>query len=156
MGYSMDPLSLVIPFFVTARAVSHSVQMHDRYYEEYHKWNWNKEKAIIAAFAELFVPTMSGIITDALGMLAIVVVPVVILQRIAISASIWVASVAISELLLNPIVYYYLKAPDKEKVLTREKGGFQRLMDCLLDVDRTTQRMRKLSWRFGSLPFYCR
>ena len=129
MGFAMDPLALVIPFFVTARAVSHSVQMHDRYYEEYHKWNWDKEKAIVAAFAELFVPTMSGIVTDALGMLAIVVVPVVILQRIAISASVWVASVAISELLLNPIVYYYLKAPERENVLTREKGIFQRVMN---------------------------
>ncbi len=126
MGFAMDPLALVIPFFVTARAVSHSVQMHDRYYEEYHKWNWDKEKAIVAAFAELFVPTMSGIVTDALGMLAIVVVPVVILQRIAISASVWVASVAISELLLNPIIYFYLKAPEKENVLNREKGIFQR------------------------------
>lgn len=128
MGFAMDPLALVIPFFVTARAVSHSVQMHDRYYEEYKKWNWDKEKAIIAAFAELFVPTMSGIITDALGMLAIVVVPVVILQRIAISASVWVASVAISELLLNPIVYYYLKAPEKENVEMREEGIFQRIV----------------------------
>jgi predicted RND superfamily exporter protein len=130
MGFAMDPLALVIPFFVTARAVSHSVQMHDRYYEEYHKWNWDKEKAIIAAFAELFVPTMSGIITDALGMLAIVVVPVVILQRIAISASVWVGSVAISELLLNPIVYYYLKAPEKENVLNREQGIFQRFCNA--------------------------
>lgn len=129
MGFSMDPLALVIPFFVTARAVSHSVQMHERYYEEYRKWNWDKEKAIIAAFAELFVPTTSGIITDALGMLAIVVVPVVILQKIAISASIWVASVAISELLLNPIVYYYLKAPEKENVLNRETGIFQRIIN---------------------------
>ena len=130
MGFAMDPLALVIPFFVTARAVSHSVQMHDRYYEEYHKWNWDKEKAIIAAFAELFVPTMSGIVTDALGMLAIVVVPVVILQRIAISASVWVASVAISELLLNPIIYYYLKAPEKENVLRREEGIFQRICNA--------------------------
>jgi uncharacterized protein len=130
MGYSMDPLALVIPFFVTARAVSHSVQMHDRYYEEYRKWNWDKEKAIVASFAELFVPTMSGIITDALGMLVIIIVPVVILQNIAISASIWVASVAISELLLNPIVYYYLKAPEKEKVLKREVGIFQRVMNA--------------------------
>lgn len=130
MGFAMDPLALVIPFFVTARAVSHSVQMHERYYEEYKKWNWNKEKAIIAAFAELFVPTMSGIITDALGMLAIVVVPVVILQRIAISASVWVASVAISELLLNPIVYYYLKAPERENVEGREEGIFQRIISA--------------------------
>lgn len=130
MGFAMDPLALVIPFFVTARAVSHSVQMHERYYEEYKKWNWNKEKAIIAAFAELFVPTMSGIITDALGMLAIVVVPVVILQRIAISASVWVASVAISELLLNPIVYYYLKAPERDNVEGREEGAFQRFVSA--------------------------
>ena len=128
IGFPMDPLSLVIPFFVTARAVSHSVQMHDRYYEEYHRQNWNKHKAIVASFAELFEPTMSGIVTDALGMLVIILVPVVILQRIAISASIWVISVAISELILNPIVYYYLKAPEKENVLTREEGIFQRIV----------------------------
>ena len=129
MGFSMDPLALVIPFFVTARAVSHSVQMHERYYEEYRRWHWNKEKAIIAAFAELFVPTLSGIITDALGMLVIVIVPVVILQKIAISASIWVGSVAVSELLMNPIVYYYLKAPTREKVIAREEGWLQTFAD---------------------------
>jgi predicted RND superfamily exporter protein len=128
MGFAMDPLALVIPFFVTARAVSHSVQMHERYYDEYYKWNWDKEKAIVAAFAELFVPTTSGIVTDALGMLVIIIVPVVILQNIAISASIWVTSVAISELLLNPIIYYYLKAPEKENVINRLNGPFQRLM----------------------------
>ncbi|MGH9200797.1 MAG: efflux RND transporter permease subunit, partial [Vicinamibacterales bacterium] len=126
IGFPMDPLSLVIPFFVTARSVSHSVQMHDRYYEEYHRHNWNKEQAIVAAFAELFEPTLSGIITDALGMLVIVLVPVVILQRIAISASIWVAAIVVSELVMNPIIYYYLKAPHKEKVLIREDGIFQR------------------------------
>lgn len=128
MGFAMDPLALVIPFFVTARAVSHSVQMHERYYEEYRRCNWNKEQAIVSAFAELFVPTLSGIITDSLGMLVIIIVPVVILQRIAISASIWVASVAISELLLNPVVYYYLRAPDRQKVIKREEGWFQNLI----------------------------
>ncbi|MGH7960250.1 MAG: efflux RND transporter permease subunit [Candidatus Binatia bacterium] len=124
MGFAMDPLALVIPFFVTARAVSHSVQMHERYYDEYRKQNWDKEKAIIASFAELFVPTTSGIITDALGMLVIIVVPVVILQNIAISASVWVTSVAISELLLNPIVYYYLKAPERANVIRRQEASW--------------------------------
>ncbi len=126
-GFALDPLALVIPFFVTARAVSHSVQMHERYYEEYHKQNWHKERAIVGAFAELFVPTLSGIITDSLGMLVIIIVPVAILQKIAIWASIWVATVAISELLLNPIVYYYLRAPEQHKVLKREEGFFQRM-----------------------------
>jgi len=153
MGFAMDPLALVIPFFITARSVSHSVQMHDRYYEEYHKWNWDKERAIIAAFAELFVPTLSGIITDALGMLAIIVVPVVILQRIAISASIWVASIAISELLLNPSIYYYLKAPEKENVLNRESGPFQRIMNTLATwvVVPRNARLIIIVWVVGAL-----
>lgn len=128
VGFAMDPLALVIPFFVTARAVSHSVQMHDRYYEEYMRNGWVKEKAIIAAFAELFVPTLSGIITDALGMLVIIVVPVPILQKIAIFASVWVATVAVSELLLNPIVYYYLRPPERENVERRERGIFKRMV----------------------------
>ena len=156
MGFAMDPLALVIPFFVTARAVSHSVQMHERYYEEYCKWNWNKEKAIIAAFAELFVPTLSGIVTDSLGMLVIIIVPVVILQRIAISASIWVASVAISELLLNPIVYYYLKAPDIEKVQKREEGWFQNIIGICASWIVVPRNARIIMSLFGSSPFWSR
>jgi len=31
--------------------------MHDRYYEEFERHDWNQRKAIVAAFAELFVPT---------------------------------------------------------------------------------------------------
>ncbi|MGH7822054.1 MAG: efflux RND transporter permease subunit, partial [Candidatus Binatia bacterium] len=129
MGYSLDPLALVIPFFVTARAVSHSVQMHDRYYEEYRRNGWRKREAIVDAFANLFRPTLAGIVTDGLGMLVIFIVQVPILQMIAVSASLWVASVAVSELLLNPIVYFYLRAPRKDVVEARERGWLRRSMD---------------------------
>jgi uncharacterized protein len=129
MGFPIDPLALVIPFFATARALSHSVQMHDRYYEEYRRSGWNKRRAIVASFAELFVPSLSGIVTDALGLLVIILVPIVILQRIAIWSSIWVLSVAISELILNPIVYDYLKPPEPSRVTQREHGLFQRFVN---------------------------
>lgn len=126
IGFALDPLLLVMPFLITARAVSHSVQMHDRYYEEFARHGWNKRKAIVAAFAELFVPTFSGITTDALGVLVILLVPVVMLQKLAITAAFWIFAITISELLLNPIVYYYLKAPEPEIVLVRESGVFRR------------------------------
>lgn len=134
IGLPFDPLALVIPFFITARAVSHSVQMHDRYYEEFEKSGWDKEKAIVGAFAELFVPTLSGILTDAIGILAILLVPILMLQKLAISASFWILAITVSELLLNPIVYHYLKAPDKETVLSREKGWFRNLIFSVTDV----------------------
>jgi len=125
IGLALDPLMLVMPFLITARAVSHAIQMHDRYYEEFEKSGWHKRRAIVASFGELFVPTLSGISTDAFGVLVILLVPVIMLQKLAITASWWILAITISEMLLNPIVYYYLKAPEPELVVMRERGGFR-------------------------------
>jgi len=125
IGFSLDPLMLVMPFLITARAVSHAIQMHDRYYEEFEKSGWHKRRAIVASFGELFVPTLSGITADAFGVMVILLVPVVMLQKLAITASWWILAITISEMLLNPIVYYYLKAPEPELVVMRERGGFR-------------------------------
>ncbi|MBX3025643.1 MMPL family transporter [bacterium] len=135
IGLALDPLMLVMPFLITARAVSHAIQMHDRYYEEFEKSGWHKRRAIVASFGELFVPTLSGISTDAFGVLVILLVPVIMLQKLAITASWWILAITISEMLLNPIVYYYLKAPEPELVILRERGGFRKL------INRFVQRL---------------
>lgn len=133
IGFALDPLMLVMPFLITARAVSHSVQMHDRYYEELEKSGWHKRRAIVAAFAELFVPTLSGITTDALGVLVILLVPVIMLQKLAITASFWIFAITVSELLLNPIVYDYLKAPEPALVVSRNQGVFRQTVVAAVD-----------------------
>jgi predicted RND superfamily exporter protein len=133
IGFALDPLILVMPFLITARAVSHAIQMHDRYYEEYERHDWNQRKAIVAAFAELFVPTFSGIATDALGVLVIILVPITMLRNLAVVASWWILAITVAELLLNPIVYYYLRAPDPEVVLAREKGWYRALINRVTD-----------------------
>jgi predicted RND superfamily exporter protein len=133
IGMSLDPLILVMPFIITARAVSHAIQMHDRYYEEYERHNWNQRQAIVAAFAELFVPTTSAIATDAFGVLVIVLVPVVMLQKLAIVSSFWILAITVAELLLNPIVYYYLRPPDPEVVLQRDRGWYKSAVNQATD-----------------------
>jgi len=133
IGFALDPLILVMPFLITARAVSHAIQMHDRYYEEYERHNWNQRAAIVAAFAELFVPTFSGILTDAFGVLVVMLVPIVMLRKLAIVASWWILAITISEMLLNPIVYYYLRAPDPDVVMAREKGWYRNLINRVTD-----------------------
>src|SRR5262249_27774321 len=134
IGLALYPLMLVRPFLTTARAVSHAIQMHDRYYEEFEKSGWHKRRAIVAAFPELFVPTLSGITTDAFGVLVILLVPVVMLQKLAITASWWILAITISEMLLNPIVYYYLKPPEPELVVMRERGGFRKAINRFVGV----------------------
>ena len=130
LGFGLDPLVLVIPFLITARAVSHSVQMHDRYYEEFYRLR-DKEKAILSSFSELFVPSLSGILTDAFGVLVILLVPVLFLQKLAITASFWIAAIIVSELMLNPIVYYYLEPPRIEVIERREHGFFKRMLQSI-------------------------
>ncbi len=130
LGFGLDPLVLVIPFLITARAVSHSVQMHDRYYEEFYRLR-DKERAILSSFSELFVPSLSGILADAFGVLIILLVPVLFLQRLAITASFWIAAIIVSELILNPIVYYYLDPPRIEVIERREHGWFKRLLQSI-------------------------
>jgi predicted RND superfamily exporter protein len=133
IGFTLDPLILVMPFLITARAVSHAIQMHDRYYEEFERHDWNQRKAIVAAFAELFVPTFSGILTDAFGVLVIMLVPVVMLRNLAIVASWWILAITVAELLLNPIVYYYLRAPDPDLVMARDRGWYKALINRFTD-----------------------
>jgi len=152
IGLALDPLMLVMPFLITARAVSHAIQMHDRYYEEFEKSGWHKRRAIVASFGELFVPTLSGISTDAFGVLVILLVPVIMLQKLAITASWWILAITISEMLLNPIVYYYLKAPEPELVLLRERGGFRRGINRFVNVllTRTGMTVTVVAWLAAS------
>ena len=44
-GLNLDPLVLVIPLLISARAHSHSVQSMERYHEEYHRLRDRNEHA---------------------------------------------------------------------------------------------------------------
>jgi hypothetical protein len=70
LGFNLDPLVLVIPIFLTARALSHSVQSMDRYHEEYHRLG-DKNAAIVESYSHLFAPAIASIVTDGMGLLII-------------------------------------------------------------------------------------
>lgn len=110
LGFNLDPLVLVIPIFLTARALSHSVQSMDRYHEEYHRLK-NKEKAIVVSYSHLFAPAIASIVTDGIGLLIVAVAPIPLIQKIAIFASFWVISIFISVVTLHPIILSYIDPP---------------------------------------------
>ncbi len=110
LGFNLDPLVLVIPIFLTARALSHSVQSMDRYHEEYYRLR-NREQAIIVSYERLFEPAMSGILCDGLGLLIVSVAPIPLIQKVAIFASFWIVSIFISVVTLHPIILAFIKPP---------------------------------------------
>ncbi len=113
LGFNLDPLVLVIPVFLTARALSHSVQSMDRYHEEFYK-SHDKEKAIIDSYGHLFPPAIASIITDGIGLLVVAVAPIPLIQKVAIFASFWVVSIFISVVTLHPIILKVIDPPSEE------------------------------------------
>lgn len=110
MGYNFDPLVIVVPFIISARALSHSVQVVERYMEEFEE---KKERSLAAlgTFKGLFGPGMVAIVTDAAGVFLVYTTPIPLLQKLAVMGGFWVLSIIISDLIFNPILLSYLPAP---------------------------------------------
>jgi predicted RND superfamily exporter protein len=111
MGYQLEPLVLVIPMLITARAVSHSVQFVERFYEEYERLNGDKYEAIVQSMAELLLPGTLAIITDSFGILVIYVSSIALMKKVALVGAFWALSIAVTEMLLNRLMIAYFPAP---------------------------------------------
>ncbi len=117
MGYQLEPLVLVIPMLITARAVSHSVQFVERFYEEYERLE-DKHEAVISSMAELLLPGTLAIITDAFGIFVIGVSSIALMQKVASFGAFWALSIAVTEMLLNRLMIAYFPAPSSTKHYT--------------------------------------
>jgi predicted RND superfamily exporter protein len=111
MGYQIEPLVLVIPMVITARAISHSVQFVERFYEEYERLNGDKEEAVVLSMAELLIPGFLGILADAIGIIVIGVSSIALMKKVAIFGAFWSISIIFTEMLLNRLMIMYLPSP---------------------------------------------
>jgi predicted RND superfamily exporter protein len=103
LGYNLDPLTLVIPFLITARAMSHGIQLVERYYLEAQHATDNHDAAR-RTFETLFRPGTLGIVSDAVGLLLISLGSSPINVKLGIYASIWAGSVVLTVLITVPLV----------------------------------------------------
>jgi len=110
LGLNLDPLVLVIPIFLTARALSHSVQSMDRYHEEYHRLH-DKHAAIVESYSHLFPPAIASILADGFGILIVAIAPIPLIQKVAVFSSFWVISIFVSVVTLHPIILSVINPP---------------------------------------------
>ncbi len=122
VGLTFDPLILVIPMIITARSVSHTVQMAERFFEDYEVMlprydnpTQAKIEAATVAMSELIVPGTLGIITDVAGLLVIMVTSIPQMRDLAIFGAFWVASIIMTVEILHPIIICYLPAPSEHE-----------------------------------------
>ena len=109
-GYNLDPLMLVVPFLISARAMSHGIQKMERYFLELSRTG-EKVPAARNTFNALFRPGALAIVADASALYLIGLGSVPIIDKMAIYASFWVVCMVVTVLIVIPMLLAELPRP---------------------------------------------
>lgn len=109
-GYNLDPLMLVVPFLISARAMSHGIQKVERYFLELSRTD-DKELAARNTFNALFRPGALAIVADAAALFLIGLGSVPINDKMAYYASFWAVCMVVTVLVTLPMLLALLPKP---------------------------------------------
>ena len=133
LGYGIDPMGLLVPFLIFAIGVSHAVQMITANAAEVHN-GADSMTAARASFRQLLVPGFIALASDTIGFITIQLIEIQVIQEMAVTASLGVAVIILTNMLLLPILLSYVKTGRR----------YQRQIDAQINL-------LKPAWRFFEL-----
>lgn len=110
LGFGIDPFSILVPFLVFAIGVSHGVQKICTFRNQVFQ-GLDGPTAARAAFMQLIVPGIVALMTDTVGFITMLVIKIPTIQELAITASLGVSVIVITNFFLLPILLSYLHLP---------------------------------------------
>ncbi|MES3706633.1 RND family transporter [Pseudomonas putida] len=150
LGYAIDPYSILVPFLIFAIGVSHAAQKMNGIMQDIGRGT-HKLVAARYTFRRLFVAGVTALLADAVGFAVLMLIDIPVIKDLAITASIGVAVLIFTSLLLIPVSLSYVGVGRKasERALridqrAAEHRGFGKLWDAL---DRFTTR----KWATGAV-----
>ncbi|MGS0675558.1 efflux RND transporter permease subunit [Shewanella sp. 125m-1] len=114
VGFGLDPMSILIPFLVFAIGVSHSVQMINAVRRRVTDGQTTKAAAALA-FRSLLIPGGVALLSDTIGFMTLLAIDIGIIRELAISASLGVAVIILTNLMLLPLLISFTTVtPNKD------------------------------------------
>ncbi|MCH8243426.1 MAG: MMPL family transporter, partial [Planctomycetes bacterium] len=122
LGYGIDPMGILVPFLVFAIGVSHGVQMISAFGAEFYQ-GADALTAARASFRRLLIPGGVALASDTIGFVTILLIKIQVIQEMAIAASLGVAAIILTNLVLLPVLVSYLSLGDayREKLQKRSR-----------------------------------
>jgi len=108
LGMGLDPMSILVPFLVFAVGVSHGVQMINATRRELMQGRPALDAAR-GAFERLLVPGTVALVSDTVGFLTLLWIEIGIIRELALAASLGVAAIVFTNLLLLPLLLSYVR-----------------------------------------------
>ncbi|MHA6494444.1 efflux RND transporter permease subunit [Pseudomonas borbori] len=131
VGFGLDPYSMLVPFLIFAIGISHGVQKINGIALQ----SSEAENSLMAArrtFRQLFLPGMIAILADAVGFITLLLIDIGVIRELAIGASIGVAVIVFTNLILLPVAISYVgiskKAVERSKRDAVRDQPFWRLL----------------------------
>lgn len=123
IGYGLDPVSVLVPFLILAIGTSHGIQIISRV-KQYLIQDLSLEQSSRKSFRALFIPGLIALLSDTVGFFSILLIDVGIIQEMAITASIGVAIVIVTNLILLPILISFVPINNhyKDSIQNRMSG----------------------------------
>lgn len=120
LGYGLDPYSMLVPFLVFAIAVSHGVQVINAMALEA-SFGHDRITAARLAFRSLYIAGMLALVSDAIGFMTLLFIDIQVIQELAIAASLGVAVIILTNLILLPLLMSYLGVGFKSILIAKNK-----------------------------------
>ncbi|MCC6194027.1 MAG: RND family transporter [Burkholderiales bacterium] len=129
LGFELDPFSILVPFLVFAIGVSHGAQKMNGIMQDIGRGTV-KLVAARYTFRRLFLAGLTALLADAVGFAVLMVIDIPVIRELALTASIGVAVLIFTNLLLLPVLLSYTGVSAKaaqhslkeEREETRGKG----------------------------------
>ena len=106
LGYALDPYSILVPFLVFAIGMSHGAQKMNGIMQDIGR-GVPKLLAARFTFRRLFLAGITALLADAVGFAVLLVIDIQVIRELAIAASIGVAVLIFTNLILLPILLSY-------------------------------------------------
>ncbi len=117
LGYNLDPLAIVIIFIISARAISHAVQLNAAFNTERAEGGLGARDAARVALTKLFRPGMLGLATDMGAMLVVAMTPIPLLKKAAIIGAMWIGAMVVCTIVMVPVMLSWCTAHHEKRVI---------------------------------------
>lgn len=134
IGYGIDPMSILVPFLVFAVGISHGIQMLSGLRGGLYLGQ-DQKQATRHTFSRLLIPGAVALLSDTIGFITILAIDIGIIREMAITASLGVALVILTNLILLPVLLADVRLP----------GDYAQRIQILHD------RMQHLWWRLSGI-----
>ncbi|MDN4546354.1 MMPL family transporter [Pseudomonas sp. C32] len=139
LGFDLDPYSMLVPFLVFAIGVSHGVQKMNGIMQDIGRGT-HKFVAARYTFRRLFLAGATALFADAVGFAVLMVIDIPVIKDLALTASIGVAVLIFTNLLLLPVLLSFTGVSETAARRSLAADGHKSVGSVWSYLDRFTTR----------------